>query len=167
MGCFSMTYPTPSPEALEQLRKHEPHIKSRRAYKRWKGVCLVLIEGKSLECASLELNLHPRTLQKHQYRYRQEGLACFEDRPMGSRGSRLVSPEAESAFFASYQEKAKEGQIFRASDLHKDYVALIGRDCSLMTVYRGLKRNGWSKKMPRPRHPQGDEAAQTLFKKTL
>jgi|GEM_PF-4412855 len=44
-----MPYPPLSPESINQLQEYEAKIKSRRAYKRWKGVCLTLIEGQTSE----------------------------------------------------------------------------------------------------------------------
>ena len=77
---FLISHPPLSPEAIEQLQRHEPLIKSRRAYKRWRGVCLTLIDDKPLHEVATELALNPRTLQKHQKRYRDEGLSTFADR---------------------------------------------------------------------------------------
>lgn len=160
-----MPYPPLSPESINQLQEHEAKIKSRRAYKRWKGVCLTLIEGQSAEDAALELGIHPRTVEKHQKRYRDEGLAAFCDRPTGSSGPRLLTAEQEAAFFAEHLHAAQDGHVLRASYLYSEYVSLIGKPCCLSTLYKALNRNGWSKKMPRPRHPKGDEAAKETFKK--
>ena len=161
-----MPYPPLTPEAIAELQQHEPQIKSRRAYKRWRGVCLTLIDQKPDDVVSAELGIHPRTLQKHQKRYRDEGLAAFEDKPKGTTGPRLLTAEQEAAFFAQQAEAAQAGQMLRASQLHDEYATVAGRRCCLGTIYLALKRNGWSKKAPRPRHPKGDEEAKTLFKKT-
>jgi transposase len=161
-----MSYPPLSPEAIEQLQHHEPFIKSRRAYKRWRGVCLTLIEAKPLDEVATALALNPRTLQKHQKRYRDEGLSAFADRSTGRRGPRLLTAEQEAAFFCEKEKEANAGEIVRGTSLYSDYVGLLDKPCCLMTLYNALKRNGWSKKAPRPRHPKGDDEAKTLFKKT-
>ena len=155
-----------SPTEKEMLLEHESRIKGRRGYKRWKSVCLTLVHGKTKEAAATELGIHPRTVEKHQKRYRDQGLLAFVDTSTGVTGPRVLSAEQETHFFAEKMQNAQEGQILRASQLYDEYVALAGRACCLNTIYRGLKRQGWSKKMPRPRHPKGDEEAKTLFKKT-
>jgi len=141
-----MPSPPLSPESINQLQEHDPKIKSRRGYKRWKGVCLTLIEGQSAEDAALELGIHPRTVEKHQKRYRDEGLAAFNDRMTGRRGPRLLTAEQEAAFFAEHLHAAQDGHVLRASYLYSEYVSLIGKPCCLTTLYKALNRNGWSKK---------------------
>ena len=62
-------------------------------------------------------------------------------------------------------EKAKRGEIVGASVVKAAYEREVGEPVALSTVYVLLHRHGWSKKQPRPRHPQGDEKEKNFFKK--
>jgi hypothetical protein len=51
-------------------------------------------------------------------------------------------------------------------DLHQALNALVGRPVIFQTVYNLLNRHDWKAKVPRPVHPNHNDEAQTLFKKT-
>jgi winged helix-turn-helix protein len=46
------------------------------------------------------------------------------------------------------------------------YEERISHSVHETTIYRLLRRHGWRKVQPRPRHPKADIAAQEVFKKT-
>jgi transposase len=154
-----------SKDQLDALNAHEATIKSRRAYKRWQSVWLTYVKGYSKEKAADLIGIHLRTVEKHQKRYRDQGIHAFSERTYSPTGSRFVSQEEEARFFQEKLSIAQAGQIIRARDLHADYMELIGTSCCLGTLYQALKRHSWSKTSPRPRHPKGDEEAKETFKK--
>ena len=140
-------------------------IKTRKGYLRWQSVWLRATENLSAAVIGKQIGLNERTVEKHHVRYFKEGLAAFDDKPMGTRGPRLLSVEQEKAVLEEVSEQAKAGQVLKAEQIKPLMEEKAGKGISLGSVYVMLKRNGWSKKQPRPRHPKGCEEAKTLFKK--
>lgn len=155
-----------SVEEIALLEEKGKGIKTRREYRRLQSVLLRAKEGKSVEAIAKQLELHPRTVEKHQSRYFKEGLETFEMKKTGTRGPRLLSVEAEAELLACVKEKAAAGQLLKAEQIKPLLEEKAGKACCLGSVYLLLKRNGWTKKQPRPRHPKGSEEAKSLFKKT-
>ena len=154
-----------SEKDIEELEA-APKIKGRREYRRLQSVLLRARDNKGSEEIAEILGIHPRTVQKHHQRYFQEGLNAFEAGIPGPKGPKLLSQEAEAEFFSTLQAQAAKGQVLKAAQIKPLYEAKAGKPCSSFTIYAALKRNGWSKKQPRPRHPKGEESAKALFKKT-
>lgn len=140
-------------------------IKGRREYRRLQSVLLRAKEGKTAQEIAQVLNIHPRTVEKHHRRYFEEGLQSFEEQKGGPKGPRLLSGEAEKVLLKNLEARAATGQLLSAWQVKEAYEQEVGHAVSLSTIYVVLQRNDWSKKRPRPRHPQGDDAAKSLFKK--
>jgi transposase len=155
-----------SEAAILELEAKDKMIKERREGKRLQSVLLRVREGKSAAEIAKQLGLHPRTVQKHQQRYFKEGLSAFDKKPMGTRGPRLLRVEQEAELLESVAAQAAAGQLITARQLKRLVEEKAGKACCLGSVYGLLKRNNWSKKQPRPRHPKGCEEAKSLFKKT-
>jgi transposase len=152
-------------EEIAALESKGKKIKGRREYRRQQSVLLRAKEGKTAEEIGKILNIHPRTVEKHHQRYFEEGLQAFEEKKGSPKGPRLLSAEAEKALLKNLEAKAAQGQLLTGFQIKEEYEREVGRPVALSTIYVVLERNGWSKKHPRPRHPQGDEEAKSLFKK--
>jgi transposase len=155
-----------SQEEIEALEVKALKIKGRKEYRRLQSVLLRGKESKSPEAIGKELGLHPRTVQKHHQRYFKEGLAAFEAKKTGPTGPRLLNAEEEATLFESLKAVAAEGQLVNAGKIKALFEEKTGKPCASSTIYVVLRRNQWSKKQPRPRHPKGCEEAKRLFKKT-
>lgn len=152
-------------EEIAALEARGEKIKGRREYRRLQSVLLRAKEGKTAEEIAGILNIHPRTVEKHHRRYFEEGLQAFKVQKTGPKGPRLLSAEAEKELLKKLELKAAQGGILTGEQVRKAYEREAGQPMALSTIYVVLQRNGWSKKRPRPRHPQGDEEAKSLFKK--
>ncbi len=151
-------------EALEKLCKQ---LKGKTEYRRLQCVLLRVKYGKEVDAIAEMLQLHRRTVYKHQERYRREGLETFKARKPGPpEGPRLMTSDEEKALLKALETQAGEGQLLMGNQVKQALEDKIGRPIGLSTVYLFLHRNDWSKQKPRPRHPQGDEEAKRLFKKT-
>lgn len=155
-----------SQEEVEALEARGKKIKGRKEYRRLQSVLLRAKENKTPEEIGRILEIHPRTVQKHQQRYFVEGLKAFEARKPGPKGPKLLKAEEEAALFESLKEEAAQGRLVNTSTIKAKFEEKAGKSCSKNTIYRALQRNKWSKKQPRPRHPKGDDEAKGLFKKT-
>lgn len=153
-------------QEIEQLELLGKQLKGKREYKRLQSVVLKVKQGKGAEEIADLLQLNVRTVYKHQERYRKEGRSAFESRKPGPpSGPRLMSREDEKALLKALEARAGEGQLLTASQVKQACEEKLEKPVALSTVYLILHRNAWSKKRPRPRHPQGDEEAKTTFKK--
>lgn len=151
---------------IEALEAQGPKIKGRREYRRLQSVLLRAKENKSPEEIAKILGIHARTVQKHHQSYFQKGMKAFEVGIPGPKGPRLLKKEEEAALFTSLQEEAATGQLLNATKIKALFEEKAGKTCARSTIYLVIQRNKWSKKQPRPRHPNGDEEAKSLFKKT-
>lgn len=52
------------------------------------------------------------------------------------------------------KKKAEKGQIIETSEIKATYEKAIGHKCGSGQIYYVLHRHGWSKKIPRSKHPQ-------------
>lgn len=155
-----------SQKEIEELEAQAPKIKGRREYRRLQSVLLRAKENKSPEEIAEILGIHPRTVQKHHQRYFREGDKAFKQGITGPKGPLLLSEAQEVELFNSLKTEAAEGQLMNATKIKSRFEEKVGKPCAKSTIYVVLKRNGWSKKQPRPRHPKGDEEAKQVFKKT-
>lgn len=157
-----------SQEEIEAIEAKGKKIKGRKEYRRLESVLLRAKEGKTAEEIAIILRIHPRTVEKHHDRYFTEGLAAFDAKKPGIQKGvpRYTTIETEKALFTELKEKAEQGEILKAGQIKPMYEKRIGRQIGKSMIYKVLKRNGWSKKEPRPGHPQGNEAEKEAFKKT-
>jgi transposase len=151
---------------IEQLEALGKQLKGKTEYRRLQCVLLRVKHSKGVDEISDMLQIHRRTVYKHQERYRLEGLAAFKTlKPGVKEGPRLMSAEEEKTLLQSLETKAKEGQLLTGMQVKQAIEEKLGKPVGLGTAYLVLHRNGWSKQQPRPRHPKGDEEAKRLFKK--
>jgi transposase len=64
------------------------------------------------------------------------------------------------------EPEAQAGRIIGAKTVQAKLAEHLQKPVSLSGVYGLLRRHDWTPKRPRPKHPQGDEEAKGLFKKT-
>mgnify|MGYP002778854649 CR=1 FL=1 len=101
-------------------------------------------------------------------RYEQEGLAGLVDRPRPGHPKRLAA-EQEAAFLARLHAGPPPDSglaEWRGEDLRTLLAQEFDARYSLSGVYALLHRLEQSNLVPRPRHPDADEAAQAAFKKS-
>jgi transposase len=98
-------------------------------------------------------------------RWAREGDSFFELKGKGGRRSHNLTEEEEAQVLAPFVEQATAGNVLKAADIQAAYEARVGRAVPDSTLYRLLKRHGWRKLTPRPRHPKADVTARGAFKK--
>lgn len=99
-------------------------------------------------------------------RWAKEGGAIFELKGKGGRRSQNLTEEEEAEVLAPFVEQATAGNVLKAADIQAAYEARVGKAVPNSTIYRLLKRHGWRKLTPRPRHPKADVTARGAFKKS-
>lgn len=84
----------------------------------------------------------------------------------GGRIHENMTLEEEEAFLQQFKEKADKGQLVDTNEIRQAYDKAIGHKSGTGQIYYVLHRHGWSKKMPRSKHPNkaSDEAIEASKK---
>lgn len=106
-----------------------------------------------------------RTVRNIHSAFLKDGMKIFTISPRGGRRNADMSVSEEAAFVSSFDIEGKSGGILEVSRVHRAHCEKVGRDVAVSTTYDLLRRHGWRKVAPRPRHPKADKDAQGLFKK--
>ena len=114
-------------------------------------VLMLWHDGKSLNEIGEMMDLHPISVNGMCRRYRKEGLEEYARNKYTSHHW-LLSWEKEEEILNAF--KAKSGQQITTKEIKVALDEACGKDTGTSYVYRVLKRHGWSKKMPRSKHPK-------------
>jgi transposase len=120
----------------------------------------------SAEQIAKRTGLALQTVRNLHSAWRHQGEAALEIRNKGGRFHENLTVAEEEALLEQHSKQARRGGILEVSKIHRACEEALGDKQALSTTYRMLHRHGWRKITPRPRHPQGDPAAQEAFKKT-
>jgi len=158
-------YPPPSDSALQEIQLFAKQTKIKLEYRRAQCVFLFFSSQKSTEEIAKSLNIHTRTVYKYCAAFLKLGIQAFVSKHTRSGRKPLFSASEFSTVLKDILPQAEQGQLLTATQVQKALQASTQKKTSLPTVLSALKRHGWTKKKPRPRHPQGDLQEQALFKK--
>jgi len=67
--------------------------------------------------------------------------------------NRRMSFEAEGQFLEQFRDLAEAGQLVTVAKIQIAFEEATGKPVDSASIYRLLKRHGWRKLKPRPRHP--------------
>jgi transposase len=144
----------------EDVLAFEKTFTDKKTYRRFLCIKLKIIEGKNQAQIAQYTGFGFRHVQRIQAQVQQHGLHILHPKKGIVRNSLLPSKKAEIDLLD--QHKGKVG-IY---DLHQALNARLGRQVVFQNVYNLLHRHGWKAKVPRSIHPNHNQQAQTLFKKT-
>lgn len=151
------------------LRREARGATSVAAAQRMLALALVL-EGKSRTEAAQAAGMDRQTLRDWVHRYNEEGLAGLSDRHGAFGPKRLLSPEQEAQvaqWVHAGPDLAEHGVVrWRRADLARAIKTKFGIDVAERTMSTILRRLGFRRLVPRPRHPGHDAAAQASFSPT-
>ena len=101
-------------------------------------------------------------------KYRNGGLKAITGKHYGG-NHRNMSFEEETAFLEQFIHDADEGRLTDVSEIKAAYDKKVGHETGHGQIYYVLHRHGWSKKMPRSKHPKSadPEAVEASKKLTL
>jgi len=163
-----MRTPTPMPVgAVEELGVLLKEAKTRGQFQRIQCVWLRATLGMSSEEVARAIGWHPVSVRRVQARYLREGAASLIGVGRGGRRHENLTVQEERALLSDFLAEAERGGMLEVSVLKAAYEQAVGHSVPNSTVYRMLKRHGWRKLAPRPRHPKGDPLRQESFKKNF
>ncbi len=126
-------------------------------------VIMLRYEGKKLAEITEITGFQRVSITQMCRRYRELGLEEYVRNKYQSH-NRLLSYEQEEEILNRF--KANAGQQITVHEIKKALDEACGKQTGQGYVYSVLKRHGWSKKMPRARHPKAaDETACEAAKK--
>jgi len=135
-------------------------------FERFQCVWLRVVLNLTPEQIATGLGWHVVSVRRIQESFAKRGPAIFKAKSKGGRRHQNLRLEEEQAFLAPFLDRAERGELSTASEIRSAYETKVGRSVAKSTIYRMLKRHGWRKIAPRPRHPKQDPAAAAAFKKT-
>lgn len=97
--------------------------------------------------------------------YKRQGLDVFIQKKYGGH-HRNMSETEETELLDRSKDQAGSGKVVIVRDIKAAFDKRLGRDTGRGYIYMLLKRHGWRKVMPRPRHPKkADQEAIDASKK--
>ena len=85
-------------------------------------------------------------------KYKTHGMDAIINDKRTSNNRRMNFVE-ETKFLEQFVELAEAGQIITVEGILRKFEEVTGKDSNTSTIYKLLKRHGWRKVKPRPRHP--------------
>lgn len=133
----------------------------------WWIIYNALVAPRKAEEIALHTGVSAPTVHRVISTYNRFGAAALETPGKGGRRHEyLILPE-EHAFLAPFFEQAERGEIATVREIQHAFEERVGHPVDQSTIYRLLRRHGWRKLMPRPRHPKADPHTQEQFKKNF
>ncbi len=137
-------------DEYKEIKAKEAKTKDKNISRRLK-VLILWYEGKTLKEIGEKLGLHPMSVSAMCRRFRDQGLEEYARNKYESHRW-ILGREQEEEVLSQFTADA--GKQVTVHDIKEALDEVCGRDTGGVYVYRVLKRHGWSKKMPRSRHPK-------------
>ena len=147
------------PKAIVITREEYAEIVELRKANRDKNIdrklhVLVLrFKGMSYEEIGKVTGYNPQYSQLLVRMYRKQGLTEYATKRQTGHCWNM-SYEDEQRILDQCAKEAEEGKILTVCDVRKKLEAALGRETAPNYAYGVLKRHGWRKVMPRPKHPK-------------
>lgn len=107
------------------------------------------------------------TVYRRKAEFLGQGESALLTDGWGGRRNEVLTVAEEAEFVAHFEDAARKGQLVTASMMLTELAERCGKPPTASTLYRILKRHGWRKVLPRPRHPDADPERQEAFKETF
>lgn len=151
-------------EEIEEIRRKN---KDKRAEAKLR-VLVMRAEGANAKQISKATGFHAAYVSTIVSKYLHGGIeAIVGNHYSGNR--RNMSYEEEARFLEQFIDEANGGQITDVKAIKAAYDEIVGHETGRSQIYYVLHRHGWSKKMPRSKHPKSatPEAIDASKKLTL
>lgn len=149
-----------SHQSIDELLSMARLKRFSRIRDRLRSVALAM-EGRTAQEIAVMVGLSRRTVQAWVRRYNDEGVAGLQNRPLPGQPTKLKR-EDEARFIARIDEGPTEADrvcTLRGEDMRRILAEEFGAKYSLNGVYDLLRRLGYSRLRPRPRHRGHDPEA--------
>ncbi len=110
-------------------------------------------EGRTGQEIAEITDYNPGYISKLAAKYRKGGIEAITGNHYGG-NRRNMTYEEEAEFLEQFVHAAEGGHITNVSAIKTAYDEKIGHETGHGQIYNVLHRHGWSKKLPRSRHPK-------------
>ena len=151
-------------EEYEAIKRAEKETKDKNVSRRLR-ILMLRYEGHKVSEIAEMTGMRIGSISQLSQRYREQGLEEFVRNKYTSH-RRALSEEKEKEILSRFDKAAEAGQEVTAQDIKAAFDEVRGKDTGRGYIYMLLKRHGWRKVTPRPRHPKAaDEEACEASKK--
>lgn len=154
-------------EQMREIKQARKMNKNKRIEAKLK-VLVMRGEGASAKEISKGTGFHPAYVSTLVSKYIHNGLEAITGNHYGG-NHRNMTFEEEATFLEQFIDDADGGQITDVSAIKAAYDEKVGHKTGHGQIYYVLHRHGWTKKMPRSKHPKSadPEAVEASKKLTL
>ena len=153
-----------SREEYEAIQQAEKETKDKNVSRRLR-ILMLRYEGRKVSEIAEIFGMRVNSISQLCRRYREQGLEEFR-RIKYTSHRRALTEEQEREILSRFEKAAEAGQEVTALEIKAAFDEARGRETGSGYIYRVLRRHGWRKVMPRPRHPKAasEEACEASIK---
>jgi transposase len=151
--------------STEDMQTWVREAPDKASYQRRLAIWLTHVERLSAHRVAQSLCVSTPAVWRWVQQYNHQGPEGLHRAGRGGRRWSFLNWEQEQRFLGKRLQAAARGEVLTAKLLHGQLQKITGREVSLGYVYRLLRRHGWRKLGPRPRHPKAQPRTQEEFKK--
>ena len=141
-----------SEQEYEEIKEAAKKNKNKRVDKKLQ-VLILRYENKGNEEISSRTGYNARYITTLMGQYKEQGLEEFI-RIKQTSHHRNLTVEQEKEVLDRFEQEAEAGHELTVEEMQRGLEETLGRKASHDYAYRVLKRHGWRKVMPRPKHPK-------------
>ena len=141
-----------SEEEYEAIKQAEKETKDKNVSRRLR-VLMLRYEGHKVSKITEMVGMRLNSISQLCRRYREQGLEEFKRNKYTSHRQALPV-EQEEEILARFEKAAEAGQEVTAQEIKAAFDEVRGKDTGRGYIYALLRRHGWRKVMPRPKHPK-------------
>ena len=139
-------------EEIAEIQEARRKNRDKKADRRLKALELKATGRTGEEIAKLT-DYNPGYISKLAAKYRKGGIEAITGNHYGG-NHRNMRYEEEAELLEQYIQAADGGHITDVSAIKTAYDEKIGHETGHGQIYNVLHRHGWSKKLPRSKHPK-------------
>ena len=141
-----------SKEEYEAIKRAEKETKDKNVSRRLR-VLMLRYEGHKVSEIAEMTGMRVNSISQLCRRYREQGLEEFKRNKYTSHRQALTEAQEEE-ILERFEKAAEAGQEVTVREIKAAFDEVRGKDTGRGYIYMLLKRHGWRKVMPRPRHPK-------------
>jgi transposase len=161
----SIPFPEGTVERMDELLADKNGLSVRE---HGRVTCIRLLAlGWEAQAVAEAVGCSRNTVYRRKAEFLDQGESVLFVDGWGGRRNEVLTQAEEAEFIAHFEDAAREGEMVTATKMLTELAQRSGKPPTPSTLYRILKRHGWRKVVPRPRHPDADPERQEVFKETF
>ena len=141
-----------SEEEYEAIKEAEKGTNDKNVSRRLR-ILMLRYEGHKVPEIAEVFGMRVNSISQLCRRYREQGLEEFMRNKYTSH-RRALTEEQEQEILSKFEEAAEAGKEVTALEIKAAFDEVRGKTTGRGYIYALLRRHGWRKVMPRPKHPK-------------